>query len=314
MASTDRTIFVPKDLAEGDVTSSAFVALIGAPNAGKSTLLNALVGAKVAIVTHKVQTTRTRLTGIALEGATQLVFIDTPGIFQPKKRLDRAMVQAAWQGADDAELVVLLVDAKKGLKDDVVAVVEALKKSGRRAILVLSKIDLIRRDTLLELSAALNDMMPFEETFMVAAINGDGVGDLRKALAAKAPPGPWMYPEDQVADITLRIMAAEMTREQVLLNLHDELPYAIMVETEAFHENKDGSYRIEQVIHVARDSQKGMVIGKGGSMLKKLGAAARAEMQDQFDVKVHLFLHVRVTPKWQDDRLAYQDMGLDYVD
>ena len=314
MASKTRDLYVPEGLKKGEVTSTAFVALIGAPNAGKSTLLNALVGAKVAIVTHKVQTTRTRLTGIAIEGPTQLVFIDTPGIFQPKKRLDRAMVQAAWQGADDAEIVVFLVDAKKGLKDDVRAIVENLRDSGRRAVLVLSKIDLIRRDKLLELTAALNDIMPFEETFMVAAINGDGVEDLRKALAAKAPPGPWMYPEDQVADITLRLMAAEMTREQVLLNLHDELPYSIMVETEAFRENKDGSNRIEQVIHVSRDSQKGMVIGKGGSMLKKLGAAARAEMEEQFDTKVHLFLHVRVTPKWQDDRLAYQDMGLDYVD
>ncbi len=298
---------------DGD-TSSAFVALIGAPNAGKSTLLNALVGAKVAIVTHKVQTTRTRLTGIAQEGKAQLVFIDTPGIFAPRRRLDRAMVQAAWQGADDAELVVLIVDAKRGLTDDVQAILEGLKESGRRAMLVLNKIDLIRNEKLLALSAAINDHMPFEETFMISAATGDGVGDLKSALAAKAPPGPWMYPDDQVADITLRIMAAEMTREQVYLRLHEELPYAIMVETEAFKEQKDGSARIEQVIHVQRDSQKGMVIGKGGSMLKRLGAAARAEMEEQFDQRVHLFLHVRVTPRWQDDRLTYKDMGLDFVD
>ena len=298
---------------DGD-TSSAFVALIGAPNAGKSTLLNALVGAKVAIVTHKVQTTRTRLTGIAQAGKAQLVFIDTPGIFAPKRRLDRAMVQAAWQGADDAELVVLLIDSKKGLTEDVEAILENLKNSGRRAFLALNKVDLIRPEKLLALSKAVNDRLPFEETFMISAANGDGVSDLKAALANTAPPGPWMYPEDQVADITLRLMAAEMTREQVYLNLHDELPYSIMVETEAYKEQRNGSVRIEQVIHVQRDSQKGMVIGKGGSMLKRLGERARAEMEASFDQKVHLFLHVRVTPRWQDDRLAYKDMGLDYVD
>lgn len=297
-----------------DDTSTAFVALIGPPNAGKSTLLNALVGQKVAIVTHKVQTTRTRLTGIAVEGKAQLVFIDTPGIFTPKRRLDRAMVQAAWQGADDAEMVVLLVDAKKGLTDDILAILEGLKQSGRRGFLVINKIDLIRRENLLVLSAKLNDQVDFEETFMISASNGDGVGDLKKALAAKAPTGPWMYPEDQIADVTLRLMAAEMTREQIYLNLHDELPYAIAVETELFKEDKKNSYRIEQVVHVSRDSQKGMVIGKGGSMLKKLGAEARQEMEKHFECRVHLFLHVRVTPKWQDDKILYQDMGLEYVE
>jgi len=291
-----------------------FVALIGAPNAGKSTLLNAMVGAKVAIVSHKVQTTRTRVTGIALAGDAQLVFLDTPGIFKPKRRLDRAMVKAAWQGSDDAEKTVLLVDARKGVSAEVDAILDNLLDSGQRPILALNKIDQMKRDTLLALSAALNDKVDFERTFMISALSGDGVDDLRDYLASGAPEGPWMYPEDQVADITLRILAAEVTREKVYLNLHDELPYAITVETEAYKEQKDGSARIEQVIHVERDSQKGMVIGKGGSMLKKLGAAAREEMEEMLGHKVHLFLHVRVTPKWGDDRNLYKDLGLDYVD
>lgn len=296
-----------------DQTKCGFVALIGAPNAGKSTLLNALVGAKVAIVSHKVQTTRTRVTGIALAGDTQLVFLDTPGIFEPRRRLDRAMVKAAWQGADDAESVVLLVDARKGMTPEVEAILSDISETKREVILAINKIDLVKRDSLLALSAALNERVNFAQTFMISATSGSGVDDLRAHLSGLAPAGPWMYPEDQVADVTLRLLAAEMTREQVYLNLHDELPYAISVETEAYQERRDGSAKIEQVIHVERDSQKGMVIGKGGKMLKKLGEAARAEMEEFLGHRVHLFLHVRVTPDWGNDQNLYQDMGLDYV-
>jgi len=288
-----------------------YVALIGAPNAGKSTLLNQLVGAKVAIVTHKVQTTRNRITGIAIEDDVQLVFLDTPGIFQPKRRLDRAMVKAAWQGADDAEQVVLLVDAKKGLTDEVDGIITRLEEIGQKATLALNKIDGMKRDKLLAIAQKMNDRYDFEQTFMISALSGDGVADLRDHLAAKAPIGPWMYPEDQIADITLRILAAEITREKVYLHLHDELPYAIYVETEAYEERKDGSVRIEQVIHVERDTQKGIVIGKGGRTLKKLGELAREEMQEQFDQRVHLFLHVRVTPGWGEDKSRLAEMGLE---
>ena len=295
-------------------TRCGFVALIGAPNAGKSTLLNTLVGTKLAIVTHKVQTTRTRLTGIALDGPAQLVFVDTPGIFAPRRRLDRAMVQAAWSGAADADLVVLLVDAKKGMDDDVSRIVEGLQAAGRTAILALNKVDTVRRDSLLGLSASLNDTGVFNETFMISALTGDGVADLRAHLAAGVPPGPWLYPEDQITDVTQRLLAAEITREKVYLRLHQELPYASTVETEAWREQKDGSVRIEQVIHVARDSQKGIVIGKGGRTLKTIGELARQDMEEVFERRVHLFLHVRVSERWAEDREHYLDMGLEYVD
>lgn len=291
-----------------------FFAIIGAPNAGKSTLLNQLVGAKVAIVTHKVQTTRTRVTGIGMHENTQLVFIDTPGIFAPKRRLDRAMVSAAWKGAEDAEKTVLMVDAKKGVDDDVDRILKGLADAGRKAILVINKIDTIKREKLLDLAHKLNETGLFTETFMISALSGDGVADLKAYLSDLSPDGPWMYPEDQISDITLRLLAAEITREKVYLRLHEELPYAITVETEAWDERPDGSVRIEQVIHVERDSQKGIVIGKGGQMLKLLGQMAREEMQESFDRKVHLFLHVRVTEKWADDKSVYEDMGLDFVD
>lgn len=295
-------------------TRCGFVALIGAPNAGKSTLLNQLVGAKVAIVTHKVQTTRTRITGIAMHENAQIVFIDTPGIFQPKRRLDRAMVSAAWKGSEDAETTLLLVDAKKGMTEEVENIIKGLKDAGRPAILVLNKIDGIKRDGLLVLTQQLNEAFDFDQTFMISALKGDGVNDLLEHVAELAPVGPWMYPEEQVADVTMRILASEITREKVYLRLHDELPYHTTVETEKWEERKDGSVRIEQVIHVLRETQKGIVIGKGGTMLKQLGQMAREEMEEEFGCKVHLFLHVRTTERWAEDRTMYQDMGLDFVD
>ncbi len=291
-----------------------FIAIIGAPNAGKSTLLNQLVGAKVAIVTHKVQTTRTRVTGIGMLNETQLVFIDTPGIFEPKRRLDRAMVNAAWKGSADAETTVLMIDAKKGVDDDVERILKGLESTSKKVILVLNKIDTVRRENLLSLAEAFDETGLFTDIFMVSALSGDGCVDLKAHLAGIAPVGPWMYPEDQVSDITMRLLAAEITREKVYLRLHDELPYSITVETENWEDRPDGSVRIEQVIHVQRDSQKGIVIGKGGSMLKLLGQMAREDMTENFDRKVHLFLHVRVTEKWADDRGVYKDMGLDFVE
>ena len=301
-------------MAPNNQTKCGFVAIIGSPNAGKSTLLNQMVGAKVAIVTHKVQTTRTRVTGIGLHENTQLVFIDTPGIFAPKRRLDRAMVSAAWKGSEDAEQTVLMVDAKKGIDDNVERIVKGLSDAKRKAILVINKIDTVKRDSLLALVQKLNEFNLFEDTFLISALNGDGVEDLKAHLAGLAPEGPWMYPEDQISDVTMRLLAAEITREKVYLRLHEELPYATTVETEAWDERPDGSVRIEQVIHVERESQKGIVIGKGGKMLKLLGQMAREDMQENFDRKVHLFLHVRVTEKWADDKTMYKDMGLDFVD
>ena len=297
-----------------DTTRCGFVALIGAPNAGKSTLLNALVGAKVAIVTHKVQTTRTRVTGIGMLDNAQLVFIDTPGIFEPKRRLDRAMVNAAWKGSEDAESTLLLIDAKKGINDEVRHIVAGLRAAGRRALLAINKIDTIKREQLLVLAQMLHDEDVFDEIFMVSALTGDGVPHLKAYLAKIAPKSPWLYPEDQIADVTMRILAAEITREKIYMRLHDELPYSTTVETEKWEERPDGSVRIEQVIHVERDSQKGIVIGKGGTMLKLLGQMAREDMAENFDRKVHLFLHVRVTERWAEDRTMYKDMGLDYVD
>lgn len=291
-----------------------FVAIIGAPNAGKSTLLNALVGAKVAIVSHKVQTTRTRVTGIGMHGNTQLVFIDTPGIFAPKRRLDRAMVNAAWKGSEDAETTVLLIDAKKGLSEDVERILTGLKEAGRKVILGINKIDTVRHEALLALTQKMHETGVFSDIFMISALSGDGVGDLKQHLADLAPVGPWMYPEDQISDTTMRLLAAEITREKIYLRLHEELPYATTVETEAWEEQKNGSVRIEQVIHVERESQKGIVIGKGGAMLKLLGQMAREDMSESFDRKVHLFLHVRVTEKWATDREMFKTMGLDYVD
>jgi GTP-binding protein Era len=286
-----------------------FVALIGAPNAGKSTLLNRLVGAKVSIVTPKVQTTRTRVLGIALRGAAQVIFIDTPGIFEPRRRLDRAMVAAAWSGAADADLVVLLVDAQKGYSGDARRIVEGLMKAGRKAILALNKIDLVKRETLLALSAELNE---FTDTFMISATTGDGVDDLMETLVERLPEGPWLYPEDQLSDMPERLLAAEVTREKLFLQLRQELPYALTVETEEWEDKADGSVRIGQVVYVQRDSQKAIVLGKGGQRIKSVGAAARGELEQMLGCTVHLFLFVKVREKWGEDRERYRDWGLDY--
>lgn len=295
-----------------DTSRCGFVALLGAPNAGKSTLLNNLVGAKVSIVTPKVQTTRTRVLGIAARGTSQLVFVDTPGIFQPRRRLDRAMVAAAWAGAADADILVLLVDAHKGVNEDVRTIVEGLEQAGRKAILALNKIDLVRREKLLELSAALNHFGIFTDTFMISATTGDGVEDLAVTLAARVPEGPWLYPDDQLSDMAERQLAAEITREKLFLKLRQELPYALTVETEEWEDRPDGSVRINQVIYVERDSQKSIVLGKGGQMIKAVGAAARAELEAILDCRVHLFLFVKVREKWGEDPERYRDWGLDF--
>jgi GTP-binding protein Era len=289
-----------------------FVALLGAPNAGKSTLLNRMVGAKVSIVTPKVQTTRTRVLGIAARGETQLIFVDTPGIFQPRRRLDRSMVAAAWAGAADADIVVLLVDAEKGLNEDVRRIVEGLEAAGRKAILALNKIDLVKREILLALSATLNETGVFTDTFMISAANGDGVDDLADLLVERLPEGPWLYPEDQLSDMAERQLAAEITREKLFLQLRQELPYALTVETEEWEDRADGSVRIGQVIYVQRDSQKSIVLGKGGKMIKTVGAAAREELEAMLDCRVHLFLFVKVREKWVDDPERYRDWGLDF--
>ena len=295
-------------------TRCGFVALIGAPNAGKSTLLNALVGAKVAIVTHKVQTTRSRIIGIAIKDASQLVFVDTPGIFAPRRRLDRAMISAAWKGARDADLTALLIDVRKGIDDDVERILAGLKAAGRQTILLLNKIDKVKKPALLELAASLNRSGLFSETFMISALNGDGVADLKARFATAVPEGPWLYPEDQLSDITERLLASEMTREQIYLRLHQELPYATTVETESWQEQEDGSLRIEQLIFVQRDSQKGIVIGKGGKALKAIGVAARQEMERHFERRVHLSLYVKVSEKWAERPDHYSKIGLDFVE
>lgn len=297
------------------VTRCGFVALIGEPNAGKSTLLNRMVGAKIAIVTHKVQTTRTRLRGIAVEGAAQIVFVDTPGLFAPRRRLDRAMVAAAWAGAEDADVVVLMVEAHRGLTDGVEAILAALDErlpEGRTVALAVNKIDRVRRDRLLALAAELNARRDFARTFFISAETGDGVADLRAWLAGEMPEGPWHYPEDQVADAPLRLIAAEITREKLTLRLHQELPYTLTVETEAWEEKTDGSARVEQVIYVARQGHKGIVLGKGGETLKAVGAAARAELAALLERPAHLFLTVRVRERWEDEAERYRALGLDF--
>lgn len=289
-----------------------FVALLGAPNAGKSTLLNHLVGAKVSIVTPKVQTTRTRVLGLLIRDDAQLIFVDTPGIFQPKRRLDRAMVAAAWAGAADADIVVLLVDAQKGVTPDARRIVEGLEKAGRKAILALNKIDLVRRDKLLELAATLNESGVFTDIFMISATTGDGVEDLAKVFVDRLPVGPWLYPEDQLSDMAERHLAAEVTREKLFLKLHQELPYALTVETEEWQDKPDGSVRIAQIIYVQRDTQKSIVLGKGGQMVKAVGEAARKDLEEMMGCRVHLFLFVKVREKWGDDPDRYRDWGLDF--
>ena len=291
-----------------------FVAIIGAPNAGKSTLLNALVGAKVAIVSPRVQTTRTRILGIATRGASQIVFVDTPGIFQPRRRLDRAMVAAAWRGAEDADHIVLLADAaRRGAPDaETLAIIDRLNASGRTAILALNKVDAMARDRLLPLSAALNAKGRFSRTFMISALSGDGLDALLDHLAAIVPEGPWLYPEDQLTDMPMRLAAAEATREQIYHRLWQELPYAATVETESWEEQPDGTVRIRQVIFVERESQKGIVLGKGGQMIRAIGTGARAEIEEMLGQHVFLDLFVKVRGSWGEDPERYRDWGLDY--
>ncbi|HEX8193086.1 MAG TPA: GTPase Era [Allosphingosinicella sp.] len=290
------------------------VAVVGAPNAGKSTLVNALVGQKVAIVSAKAQTTRTRIMGIAIHGEAQILLLDTPGIFQPKRRLDRAMVAAAWGGATDADLIVLVVDAETGFSRRIEEMVDRIAERREPKILVLNKVDLVKKEALLGLATAFSERLQLEEIFMVSAASGDGVADLKAWLAARVPEGPWHFPEDQVSDATDRMLAAEITREQIYNQLHQELPYASAVETEKFEERKDGSVAIHQQILVGRDTQKAIVLGKGGARIKEIGAKAREELAKLLGRKVHLFLHVKVNPKWEDDRGLYREIGLDWVE
>ena len=294
-------------------TRCGFVAVLGAPNVGKSTLVNRLVGAKVSIVSPKVQTTRSRIVAIAMAGPVQAIFVDTPGIFRPRHRLERAMVDAAWGGAEHADLLLLLVDATRGLDRDSRAIVDALTASGRRAVLALNKVDAVRRESLLDLATRCNATGAFTDILMISALTGDGVDDLQALLARRLPEGPWLYPEDQIADVAERFLASEITREQVFLQLRDELPYAITVETETWKELKDGSVRMDQTIFVRRDSQKAIVLGKAGRQLRRIGEMARAEMAAAFDRPVHLFLFVKVRENWQEDPERYRQMGLDYA-
>ncbi|WP_417682115.1 GTPase Era [Roseibium sp.] len=293
-------------------TRAGFIALIGAPNAGKSTLINQLVGTKVSIVTHKVQTTRAIVRGIAMHDKAQLVFVDTPGIFQPKRRLDRAMVDTAWGGARDADVIALLIDARKGVDEEAEAIMERLANIKTPKVLILNKIDVTRRDKLLELAKAANEIMPFDETFMVSALNGDGVDTILDYFASKVPEGPWLYPEDQPSDLPLRILAAEITREKLFERLHQELPYISTVETEQWQERKDGSVRIEQTIYVERDSQKSIVLGKKGQTIKAISKTSREELAEIIDAPVHLFLFVKVRENWADDPERYREMGLEF--
>lgn len=298
----------------GGPTRCGVVALIGAPNAGKSTLVNALVGQKVAIVSPKVQTTRVRLTGVALEGTAQLLLVDTPGVFAPRSRLDRAMVQNAWEGAADADVILALVDAKAGLRDEVKALLETIAQRPEPRWLVLNKVDAAEKGRLLEVAAAAHAIAPFAETFMVSALTGDGVADLKAELAKAVPEGPWLFPEDQLSDAPARMMAAELVREQLFLQLGQELPYSAAVVAEKFEERPDGSAAVHAQILVERDSQKAIVVGARGARIKAIGEAARAQMAELLGRKVHLFLHVKVKPGWADDRHTWRDLGMDWVD
>jgi GTPase len=295
-------------------TRCGLVAIVGAPNAGKSTLVNALVGQKVAIVSPKAQTTRTRLMGVALSGAAQIMLVDTPGIFEPRRRLDRAMVQAAWGGAADADVIALVVDARAGLGPKVMSIVAALQSRPEPKLLVLNKVDISAKEKLLVHAQRLTDALTFEDVFMVSATTGDGVDDLKRALAMRVPAGPWHFPEDQVSDVTDRMLAAEVTREQLYLQLHSELPYASTVETEQYKERDDGSVEIHQQILVARPTQRAIVLGKGGAQIKMIGERSRLELEQLLGRKVHLYLHVKVKENWDEDRSVYRDLGLDWVD
>ncbi len=295
-------------------TRCGFVAVVGAPNAGKSTLVNALVGQKVAIVTPKAQTTRTRLMGIALHGPSQILLLDTPGIFNPKRRLDRAMVAAAWGSAEDADLIALVVDAEAGITRGVAEILDRLANRREPKMLVLNKVDLVKKPALLALATEIGARVPFEDIFMVSAATGDGIADLKDVLAARVPEGPWHFPEEDVSDATDRMLAAEITREQLYHQLHAELPYDSAIETERYEERPDGSVAIHQQILIARDSQKAIVLGKGGARIKEIGRRAREEMTQLLGRKVHLFLHVKVNPRWEEDRGLYREIGLDWVE
>lgn len=300
-------------MTEPENTRCGFIALVGAPNAGKSTLLNSLVGTKVSIVTHKAQTTRAQIRGVVTEGASQMVFIDTPGIFAPKRRLDRAMVESAWTGAGDADFVALIVDAERGVTAEVEALLKGLEDIRHPRVLVLNKIDLIAPEKLLGLSADLNARLKFEATFMLSALRGHGVKDFLDWAAERIPLGPWHFPEDQLTDLTLAITAAEVTREKLFLRIHEEIPYNATVETEKFTIQKDGSYRIDQVIYVTRETHKKIVLGAGGQTIKAIGADSRKELMEMYEVPVHLFLFVKVREKWVDDPERYREMGLEWT-
>ncbi len=297
-------------------TRAGFVALIGEPNAGKSTLLNRMVGAKVSIVTHKVQTTRARIRGVAMEGSAQIIFVDTPGLFRPRRRLDRAMVAAAWSGAADADVVVLMIEAHRGITDGVEAILESIgDRVGQAPVaLAINKIDRVEASVLLKLTEEMNAKFPFTETFMISAEKGYGVEDLKKWLATSIPEGPLLYPEDQIADLPLRMIAAEMTREKLTLRLHQELPYQLTVETEGWEERPDGSVKIDQIIYVMRDGHKGILLGKKGETIKTVGKLAREEISEFLGRKVHLFLQVKVRPNWLEEKERYSEMGLDFSD
>ena len=300
-------------MTEPENTRCGFIALVGAPNAGKSTLLNSLVGTKVSIVTHKAQTTRAQIRGVVTEGTSQIVFIDTPGIFTPKRRLDRAMVESAWTGAGDADFVALIVDAERGVTAEVEALLKGLENIRHPRVLVLNKIDLIAHEKLLGLSADLNARLTFEATFMLSALKGSGVKDFLDWAAERIPPGPWHFPVVLLTDLTRAITSAEVTREKLFLRIHDEIPYNATVETEKFTIQQDGSYRIDQVIYVTRDTHKKIVLGAGGQTIKAIGADARKELMEMYEVPVHLFLFVKVREKWADDPERYREMGLDWT-
>ncbi|MBM6594127.1 GTPase Era [Microvirga pudoricolor] len=293
-------------------TTAGFIALIGAPNAGKSTLLNALVGSKVSIVSRKVQTTRALVRGIAIEGEAQLIFVDTPGIFKPKRRLDRAMVTSAWGGAGDADVVAFLLDVRRGVDEEAEAILAKLPELKKPKVLILNKIDLIERSKLLELAAGLNEKVDFTHTFMISALTGSGIDRLKKELAAMMPKGPWLYPEDQISDAPLRMLAAEITREKIYERLHEELPYQSTVETDQWQQRPDGSVRIEQTVFVERDSQRKIVLGKGGQTIKAIGQLARKEIAEIAETPVHLFIFVKVRENWSDDPERYREMGLEF--
>lgn len=308
---SDTSSQMPGDMPETE-TKCGYVALIGAPNAGKSTLVNELVGSKVSIVTHKVQTTRSLIRGIALKDEKQVIFVDTPGIFAPKRRLETAMVNTAWGGAKDADVIGMIVDARKGVTDQIENILDRLKDIKLPKVLILNKIDLVKRDSLLALAQQLNERIAFDETFMVSALNGDRTDDLMDYFAEHMPQGPWLYPSDMISDLPMRQLAAEITREKVFLRLHQELPYASTVETEKWEQKKDGSVRIEQVVYVERDNQKMIVLGKGGATIKAISTAARKELMELLETKVHLFLFVKVRERWVDDPERYREMGIDF--